>query len=422
MAANCHIRTCRDFDLRPMTLHPTALDELRDAVVHAVARGQRLAVSGGGSLGALGRPMEADVELRLDRLSGVESFEPAELVLTAKAGTPLAEIEALLAEHRQMLAFEPPDWRGLLASEDRVPTLGGALAANLAGPRRVKTGAARDHFLGFVGVNGFGEIFKAGGKVVKNVTGYDLCKLMAGSYGTLAILEEVTIKVVPRPEEEATLVLLGLDDRMAIAVLADGLNSPNEVSAAAHLPSAVATRSGVPAVASAGVATTALRIEGPGSSIAARLGTLHALFSGRGPLLELRGADSQRFWREVGAVRPLLAVEDRIVWRLSVPPAEGPAVMDAASQGRDCIGFYDWGGGLLWLAAAGGGDGGASSVRAAIARCGGHATLVRAPAALRAEIPVFQPLPAALAALTRRVKESFDPHRLLNPGRMYADV
>ncbi|HET9149886.1 MAG TPA: FAD-linked oxidase C-terminal domain-containing protein, partial [Alphaproteobacteria bacterium] len=113
---------------------------------------------------------------------------------------------------------------------------------------------------------------------------------------------------------------------------------------------------------------------------------------------------------------------DRIVWRLSVPPAEGPAVMAALTRVSDCTGFYDWGGGLLWLAAAGEGDGGASSVRAAISRCGGHATLVRAPAALRVEIPVFQPLPAALAALTRRVKESFDPNHLLNPGRIYADV
>jgi glycolate oxidase FAD binding subunit len=403
------------------SLHPATLDDLRDAVAHALARNQRLEVCGSGSKRALGRPMDADARLCLEGLCGIVSFEPAELVLTARAATPLAEIEAALSEHRQMLAFEPPDWRELLGSEDRTPTLGGALCCNLAGPRRIKSGAARDHFLGFVGVSGRGEIFKAGGKVVKNVTGYDLCKLMAGSYGTLAVLEEVTIKVVPRPDESRSLLILGLDDDAAIAALADGLNSPNEVSATAHLPAAVAARSGVSSIVSAGTSITALRIEGPGSSIAARTQALRTQFAPRGQLLELHQDDSERLWREIAAVRPLLPIADRVVWRLSVPPAEGPAVMAVIARACDCVGFYDWGGGLLWLAAALNGDAENSVVRGALARCGGHATLICAPEALRAAVPVFEPLPPALAALTRRVKESFDPMRLLNPGRMYPD-
>lgn len=404
------------------SLHPSTLDELREAVAHAAAREQRLEVRGGGSKRGLGRPMDVEAELCLDRIAGIVSFEPSELVLTAKAGTSLADIEALLADHRQMLAFEPPDWRGLLGSENGTPTLGGALAVNLAGPRRIKSGAARDHFLGFVGVNGFGEIFKAGGKVVKNVTGYDLCKLMAGSYGTLAVLEEVTIKVVPRPEEQATLAIVGLDDVPAIAALADGLNSPSEVSAAAHLPASAASRSSVPAIAEAGASATVLRIEGPTSSIASRLESLRKLFAARGPLVELARAESERLWDDIGKVRPLFPDEDRTVWRVSAPPAEGPAIMAAAIRALDCVGFYDWGGGLLWLAVAADSDGGAAMVRGALGRSGGHATLVRAPAEVRAGVPVFEPLPAPLAALTRRIKESFDPKRLLNPGRMYADV
>jgi glycolate oxidase FAD binding subunit len=404
------------------TLHPTTAEELRDAVADAVARAAPLEISGGGSKRGLGRPVEAETRLRLDRLSGIASYEPAELVLTAGAGTPLAEIEAALADNRQMLAFEPPDWRALLGSDGATPTLGGILACNTAGPRRIKAGAARDHFLGFVAVNGFGDVFKSGGKVVKNVTGYDLCKLMAGSYGTLAALAEVTIKVLPRPDESASVLIPGLDDAAAIAALALGLNAPHEVSGAVHLPATVAARSAISPVASAGTAVTALRLEGPASSIAFRLHALRDLFAARGGVAELHEAESERLWREIGSVHPLLPADGRIVWRLSVPPSATPAAMAAIARTFDVAGFYDWAGGLIWLAAPADGDGGAAAIRAAIAPIGGHATLIRAPDALRAAVPVFEPEPAALAALTRRVKDSFDPKHVLNPGRMHRGV
>jgi glycolate oxidase FAD binding subunit len=403
-------------------LHPASIDELRDAIAEAVARGEPLEIRGGGSKRALGRPMRVAGSLCLDRLAGIVSYEPAELVLTARAGTPLSDIEAALAERGQMLAFEPGDWRALLGSDGANATLGGVLACNMAGPRRIKSGAARDHFLGFTAVNGYGEAFKAGGKVVKNVTGYDLCKLMAGSYGTLAVLAEVTIKVLPRPDESATLALLGLDDGAAITALADGLNAPHEVSAAAHLPQAAAARAGVPALAAAGASATVLRLEGPESSVAFRMRALRDLFAARGALVELRDAESERLWREIGGVQPLLPHGDRVVWRVSVPPASGPTVMAALARAMDAAGFYDWGGGLLWLAAASNdGDGGAAAIRAALGGRG-HATLIRAPEALRADVPVFEPQSAPLAALTRRVKDSFDPKHILNPGRMYRDA
>jgi glycolate oxidase FAD binding subunit len=401
-------------------LHPATIDELRDAVAEAAAHDASLEICGGGSKRALGRPMEAATRLCLDRLSGIVAYEPAELVLTAYAGTPLADIEAVLAANRQMLAFEPGDWRGLLGADGAGPTLGGVLACNMAGPRRIKAGAARDHFLGFSAVNGYGELFKAGGKVVKNVTGYDLCKLMAGSHGTLAVLSEATVKVLPRPDEAATIVILGLDDPAAIAALADGLNSPHEVSAAAHLPQAAAARSGVPQISSPAAAATALRLEGPGASIAFRMRALRELFAARGALVALADADSERLWREIGAVHALLP-DDRIVWRLSVPPAAGPSILATVAGALDVAGFYDWGGGSIWLAVAAGGDGGAAAIRAALGGSG-HATLIRAPDDLRARVPVFEPQPAALAALTRRVKDSFDPKHVLNPGRMYRDV
>src|SRR5438105_7587452 len=219
-----------------VTFVPSDLGELREAVAEALAAEEPVEVVGGGSKRALGRPVQAAHTLDLSRLSGIRDYAPSELVLTAGAATPLGEIERALAEHNQMLAFEPPGWGGLLGVEDLAPTLGGILACNLSGPRRIKAGAARDHFLGFRAVSGRGEIFKAGGKVVKNVTGYDLSKLMAGSYGTLAALEEVTVKVLPRPEAVATVLFAGVDGPDAVGRLARALASPHEVSGAAYLP------------------------------------------------------------------------------------------------------------------------------------------------------------------------------------------
>ena len=298
----------------------------------------------------------------------------------------------------------------------------GVLATNLAGPRRVRAGAARDHFLGFAAVNGRGEIWKAGGKVVKNVTGYDLCKLQAGAYGTLSVLTELSIRVLPRPEQECSVLLVGLDDAAAIAALAAALNTPHEVSSAAHLPEAVAARSGVRDVAGAGGSVTILRLEGPGPSVAWRAAELRA---GR-ESLRLENDASVAVWAEVGAVQPLLAQDDSLVWRVCPTPSSAPAVLRAVRAGcPSADAYYDWGGGLLWIAldpAEAGADCGALLVRGAVARAGGHAMLLRAPAAARATVGVFEPAPAALDALARRVKSGFDPGGVLNPGRMQENI
>src|SRR5882672_11411797 len=245
---------------------PTDLAELRDAVGAALAAEEPVELVGGGSKRALGRPLQTPHVLDVSRLAGIREYQPSELVLTAGAATPLAEIERALAENSQMLAFEPPDWCALLGSEDMRPTIGGVLACNLAGPRRIKDGAARDHFLGFRGVSGRAEIFKAGGKVVKNVTGYDLCKLMAGSYGTLAALEEVSIKVLPRPETVATVLFGGITAAAAVRLMATALGSPHEVSGAAYLPPGMA----MPMTAPMHAGVVALRVEGPAPSVVFR--------------------------------------------------------------------------------------------------------------------------------------------------------
>jgi glycolate oxidase FAD binding subunit len=392
---------------------PSDERELADVVAAAVAREEPLEVVAGGSKRGLGRPLQTPHTLDVAAFSGIRSYEPEELVLTAGASTPMAEIEAALDKAGQMLAFEPPDWRVLLGSGDASPTLGGVIACNLAGPRRIKQGAARDHFLGFHGVSGRGEAFKAGGRVVKNVTGYDLCKLIAGSYGTLVALTEVTMKVLPRPEEERSILVRGLDDATAQRAMGEALNSSHEVSGAAHLPHGESGRD---------KPLTLLRLEGPEPSVAARATALTAELATFGAIEEAKGAESLRLWRSLRDAAPLAALAGRAVWRVSVPPTAGPAVVAEASRHLDARHFFDWGGGLVWLAVAGAEDGGAAAIRGALGMSGGHATLIRGAPALRAAVAVFQPPAPALAALSRRVKESFDPKRVLSRGRMYPEL
>ena len=321
-----------------------------------------------------------------------------------------------------MLAFEPPDWGvllGLPGSAVRRGTLGGALACNLSGPRRIKAGAARDHFLGFRGVSGRGEVFKAGGKVVKNVTGYDLCKLMAGSYGTLAALEEVTIKVLPEPEVASTVLLFGLDIAAAVRSLNRALSSPHEVSAAAHIPAAPDQDTSL--LSGAG-AVTALRLEGPAPSVEFRCQKLLTEFASDGEAAAVEGEASTRLWRAVRDLAPLADLDDRVIWRISAPPSRGAELVETITRSLDASWYLDWGGALLWVAVPVPRMAGLQPfVPRSVEQDGrgsGHATLIKGSPALRRSIPVFEPQPPALAALAARVKEGFDPRRILNPGRM----
>ncbi len=400
------------------TLKPRTEAQLRDVVAWAVAEEAPLEVIGRGTRRGLGRPVQARHVLDVAALSGIVSYEPDELVLTAAAATPMAEIDAALIAKNQMLAFEPMDSGLLFGRAAGEGTLGGVLSAALSGPRRIKAGAARDHLLGFQAVSGRGEIFKAGGKVVKNVTGYDLPKIFCGAFGTLGVLSEVTVKVLPAPPKSRSVLLFGLDAAAATQAMADALNAPFDVSGAAYLPAAIAAHSDVDFVRDAGMSVTALRIEGTPGSVAARCADLRRLLARTARDEELHSMRSVMLWREIRDVAALLPDREAAVWRISVAPSAGAGIV-AAVPGA---GFLDWGGGLIWLAVAVADDASSARVRAAVDACGGHATLFRAPEPLRAGVPVFQPHPPALSQLTLRVKESFDPRRVLNPGRLYAGM
>jgi len=400
-------------------LKPRDAKQVEDAVQWALDHEKTLEVVGQGSKRAIGRPSQTDLTLDLSGLTGVTLYEPAELVLSARAGTPLSEIEALLEQNGQELAFEPIDYGPPLGGQAGQGTLGGAIAANLSGPRRIKAGAARDHFLGFSAVTGRGDTVKSGGRVVKNVTGYDLSKLMAGSWGTLAAMTDVTIKVLPKAETEATVLVEGLDDAKAGAAMAAAMGSPYDVSGAAHLPDHVASWfDGLPKPAAA----TVLRLEGFAASVKPRKEALAALMKPFGPVVLLEENESRALWRSIRAVRPFAgaAAQARPLWRISVAPAQGHRLASLITPAAQM--FYDWGGGLVWVAMPFEHEPDAGSIRRAVAEIGGHATLVRAPASVRATVEVFQPEVPAVAALTRRVKESFDPKRVLNPGRLWAGV
>jgi glycolate oxidase FAD binding subunit len=387
----------------PATIKPRDNKDLQQAVEWALNEGATLDVRGEGSKLAIGKPTRCDEVLDLSGITGIGDYAPEELVVTLRAGTPLREVEALLAQRNQMLAFEPPDLGPLLGRQPGQGTLVGALMGNLAGSRRVSAGAARDHLLGFSGVNGRGEIFKSGGRVMKNVTGYDLSKLLAGSWGTLAVLDEVTVKVLPAPDQTRTLLLLGLADDAGVRALCQAMGSPYDVSGAAHVDG-----------------RTALRLEGVAPSVEARLKGLRDLLGGSGGKMEELGTlESRAFWREVRDVTVLKAASDAIVWKISCPPSEGAEVVARIKGQRpQAHAVYDWSGGLIWLAVPPSDDADHTIVRGALGSTGGHATLIRAPEPVRARVPVFHPQPAPLAALAARVKESFDPKGLFNPGRM----
>jgi len=393
------------------TLKPNTAREVEEAVRWAAAGDRSLEVIGQGSKRALGRPVQAAHVLDLSDLAGVEVYRREEHVLTARAGTPVAQIEELLDNNGQRLAFEPMDCGPLFGGRTGSGTIGGVLAANLGGPRWIKTGAARDHVLGMDAVWGRGETFRSGGKPGEDVTGYDLPRTLCGSYGTLAVATSVTLNVGPKPEISLSLLLSGLDDLDGVKALCEAMAASVDVSGAAHLPAWTDRQT----------SRTIFRLEGGRLSVADSMKTLKDLSGPYGPLLQLDEEGSSRLWKNIRDLEPL-AARSTPVWRLSVAPTAGPQLVARLKASFELDPFYDRSGGLVWLTCRDG-DIHQAKIRLAVeAVGGGKATLVRADASTRAEADVFQPQPAPQAALSRRLKEQFDPKGVLNSGRMAAGM
>jgi glycolate oxidase FAD binding subunit len=374
---------------------PTSEDDLRDLVAEAAGAGRKLAIRGGGSKAGVGRPEWEATVLDLRGFTGVVDYDPPELVLTVRPGTPLSEVQALVAGRNQMLAFEPFDHGPLFGQAPGAATIGGVVAAGVSGSQRVSAGAARDHLLGLRAVSGRGELFVAGAKVVKNVTGYDLPKLMAGSWGRLGAMTELTLKVMPAPRVSETRVLLGLDVARAVAAMAAAMGSPAEVAAAAHLPG------------DGGV--TAFRLQGFAASVAARAQTLARVLAPFGRL-QAPGADSAAIWTALRTLSPLPI--GLPLWRINVPPSGAVGVI-AALEPLGARWLLDWAGGLVWAA----GTVDPAAVRTAATAARGHAVLVRWPGEEPAPVRALHPLAPGVAALEERVRRAFDPAGVFETGR-----
>jgi glycolate oxidase FAD binding subunit len=372
-----------------LTLKPKTETELAELVRETTTPFELI---GTGTKRAIGYSVDGAI-LDLSLFDHILAYEPEELILDVGAGAKLTDIEKLLAKNNQYFAFEPPDYSKLLGTKHS-GTIGGMVACNLSGPRRLKAGAMRDHILGLSAVSGRGEIFKAGARVVKNVTGYDVPKLMAGSYGTLAAFTSVIIKTLPKPEAEETLLISGLNDAKAVYTMSKAMQSSAEISAAAYIPGK----------------GTYLRLEGIQPSIDYRRDKLLNLLDGK---IEILKSDSNQVWKDIRDVSMFAEDQTEDIWRISVAPSEAPLFI--ANLKIEKRYFFDWAGGLIWLEVPKGTDG--AFIRSAIPS--GHATLIRS--INKSAETIFHPQQPALAALSQRVKNSFDPKNIFNPGRMVRD-
>lgn len=399
----------------------TAPEQIKEALDWALSEKQALAIAGNNTKESLGHPVDSAAALNLNALTGVTLYEPAELVMQAGAGSLLVDIEKTLSENDQRLAFCPPDLGPMLGKEAGCATLGGIFCCNLSGSQRIKMGAARDHLLGVNGFTGRAQAFHTGSRVMKNVTGYDLCKLIAGSYGTLTVCTDFTFKVLPRPDKMRTVLLYGQEPNAAVVTMRDAMSSIHEVAGAAYFPPNIAARAGIDYVSNQSEPVTAILIDGAGPSVEFRLQALRQLFKGKGDIEELHTMRTRDFWQFAANVGAFTADQSRIVWRVSVPPSEAADYVFRLKQEFMDLEYYlDWAGGLIWLSLPVDTEkGGADKTRGEI-RNGGHATLIRAPLELRKQISVFQPQDPVTARISEKIRKGFDPQRILNPGRTYA--
>lgn len=387
-----------------MTHHqPTTEQELIALVSDVAARGAHCELRGGGSKATMGADREVEI-IDMRGFAGVVEYDPPELVLTVRAATPLREVQRLVESEGQMLAFDPFDHGALLGGETGRATIGGIVAAGVAGSQRLSTGGARDHLLGFTAVSGRGERFVAGAKVVKNVTGYDLPKLMAGSWGRLAAMTELTLKVLPKPRVVRSIAIEGLDHKQACRAMSQAMGSPAEVAAAAHLHE----NAGAPSM-------TVFRLQGFAPSVVARCAQLPDILRNHGVATLLPELEADAVWDAIRTVAPLAGAPT--LWRISVPPSQAPTIIDRfAARGARWV--LDWAGGLIWLAF----EGHAAEIRSSAEAAGGHAMLIRASSEFRAAVPMQHPRTYGVAAIEQRVRRAFDPAGIFESGRFLDDI
>lgn len=405
----------------PETLTPETETQLLELARWALAEKQTLAIEGFGTKAGFGYASTANRRVSLRAVTGIVDYEPSELVMTARAGTPLHEVESALADHGQCLAFEPPDLGALFGTAGGGGSIGGVFLGNLSGPRRFTAGAARDHILGVRALSGRAEIWKSGGRVIKNVTGYDLSKLLAGSWGTLSFAMELTFKVLPAPAYSVSLALGGLAAAGGVELLARLAQSRLECSGLAYIPGRLLSSLEIAHQGDDDRGVALVRLEGSRVSVEARHRDLLHLLPPGEPPHALEGEASRRVWTGIRDVRPL-AVDpgNAVIAKLSLPPAAAGETAGMLSGKPGRAWYADGGGGWIWV---GLGEAVAADtitvLRHRLRACGGSAVLYRAPETLKRAVGLYADWPEGLISLTHRIKHSFDPENILNPGRLF---
>ncbi len=401
--------------------YPETEQQAHDLVRWVVAEDKTISIQGKNTKQGFGLQVNADCVMGMERLSGILEYHPEELVMTALPGTPLAEITGALSKHNQYLAFEPPALNRMYHVDDE-GTIGGVFIGNLAGPRRFKTGGARDHILGVRAINGRGEIWKSGGKVIKNVSGYDMSKLLAGSWGTLSVVTELTFKVLPAPAVSRSLAVWGLSARLGSALLAQAISTPCEPSGLAYLPAETLSTTGKDDISKPGESLTLIRLEGTELSVNERMQSIRKWLPGPSQYSIFEQAESLSAWEWIGDAR-LLADQKRTpsIMKISLPPASAWNLTRFIDELNGCLWYLDAAGGWIWVGIChAGGEDKLQTIRREVNTLGGAAILYRAPEAMKQRTGIYSFADSSVKRMNGKIKAGFDPGNIFNPGRLHA--
>ena len=406
-------------DFNQNVFKPSTREEIVEIVKNCFKKNIPLEINGLKSKNKIGRNFQSEKTLNLSNYSGIIEYKPEELYIKAKAGTPIKEIVEQLDKNNQQLAFEPNDFGYLFTGESNSGSIGGVVSCNFAGSRRFKVGSVRDHVLGFQGLNGKGETIKSGGTVVKNVTGYDLCKLLSGSFGTLSILTELSIKVLPKPETSKTLVIKNPHLKKALSYLGQSLSSSTDPSGGVFYPDYFGKNFILNDLTHEG-GLTAIRIEGPTNSVDQRIDRLTKelkLLSQEISILETE--QSNIFWNRTKNLEVFKNLKNNLL-RIVVPISETLQVIQKLKS-NDVNYFIDWGGSLVWMAFNEINSKTLNETKQIVKKHHGYYTIIKIEEDLKASADVFTIDPIKYK-ISEKIKRSFDPKRIFNPGKMYTGI
>jgi len=412
-----NFQTSQDFS--ESTLRPTSEEDIANIVKHCYKKNIPLEISGLGSKKKIGRNFQSQKTLELSDYSGIIKYEPEELYIKVKSGTPIKEIKNELDKKNQQLAFEPTDFGSVFEGTNNEGSIGGVLSCNFSGPRRFKVGSARDHILGFKGVNGKGEIIKSGGTVVKNVTGYDLCKLITGSFGTLSIFTEISVKVLPKADLTKTLVIENPHLKKGLEYLNTALGSSTDPSGGVFYPDYFRSHFIFNDLTTEGP-ITAIRIEGSKLSVDERINQLLKEFNIRSKEVSiLDPTQSNIFWENTRCLKVFTNLKSNLI-KVTVPASETFNLINKFKP-YDVKYFIDWGGNLIWLQIDELDLNKLEEIRSLVKNVGGYLTIIKVEDSLKASIDIFT-IDDVKYKISEKIKKSFDPKRILNPGKMYTGI